>query len=79
MTNNEWSTEVPAEPGFYFATDGTPTLVLVIIGKDDDPAYFYTWQSAWQLPTDEVWEQKNANDIPLKYWRKIVTPERPKA
>lgn len=69
----EWMTEKPTEPGFYWATDGSPLLVLLIVGLDGVVIEEnYTWQMAWA----------NGEHIPVvlpkapefKWWCKLPVP-----
>ncbi len=70
-----WTTDRPTEPGFYFATDGSPLLILQIYGRDMCPEECWTWQTAW--PGHEDVPATLPETPELKYWLKIPLPDKP--
>lgn len=80
---NKWVTERPTEPGFYFATDGSPCLLIE--ARLYDGSVFEvasTWQTSWAGRTD-IPEDSMSDEavimvcIEPKYWQKIETPSKP--
>lgn len=73
----EWLTEKPTEPGFYFATDGSPALAIVARNLEGEEDFVcFSWQSKWGKSDDYIPTQLDLLDI--KYWMKIEIPERPR-
>lgn len=76
----EWTTERPTEPGFYFATDGSPILNVYVLDREGNlDIIAATFQSTW-ADRDKSYESYHMTPMPdMKYWCKIPVPDKPES